>query len=313
MINVFIDGHVGTTGLQIYDMCQKRQDINLFSLNSSERKNIKNREICLNEADFVFLCLPDTAAIEAVSLIKNINTKVIDASTAHRTNNDWVYGLAELSPKHRNAIAQTKRLANPGCHATGFISIMYPLIHNGLIDANFFANAFSLTGYSGGGKQMIAAYEDNNKDVALLSPRSYALNQSHKHLAEMKKITGLINNPCFIPVVDNFYKGMQVIVPLHTHMLAKKVTKEQIYQTLRYHYQNEIFITVKQVDEGCETFNNFIPSNYITNTNELHILVCGNDTNITLHALFDNLGKGASGAAMQNMNIMLGIDERAGL
>jgi len=301
---IYIDGKEGTTGLQIYERLGSRQDIELILIDEDKRKDPAERKKMLNAADLVFLCLPDAAAIEAVSMIENPNTRVIDASTAHRTNPDWDYGFPELSPKHREAIANSKRVANPGCHATGFISIVYPMVAMGLLSADAALSCFSLTGYSGGGKKMIAEYEGENKDEALNSPCPYGLGQGHKHLPEMKAICGLENNPVFVPIVDDYYKGMATTVTFHMSQLKGVSTVQEVWEKFSTYYQGQ---TMVQVAEGTATAK--VYGNAKAGNDTLQLIVAGNDNQFTVTALFDNLGKGASGAAVQNMNIMLGLDE----
>lgn len=305
---VYIDGKSGTTGLQIYDRLGARDDIELLLIDDDKRRDPEERKKLMNAADLVFLCLPDAAAIEAVSLIDNDTTKVIDASTAHRVNPNWTYGFSELSYEHRNAIVNATRVANPGCHATGFISIVYPLVKLGIIDSDLPLTAFSLTGYSGGGKNMIAEYEGENRSFELDSPRQYGLNGSHKHLPEMMQVCGLKMPPVFNPIVDNYYKGMEVSVPLHKQFL-NGFSAQQICDMLFEYYRNSTFVSVNEtvINSG------FLAANTFMGTNQLEISVTGNDDRITIISRFDNLGKGASGAAVQNMNLMLGLPETRSL
>lgn len=305
---VYIDGKSGTTGLQIFDRLGSRDDIELLLIPEDKRRDEALRKEYLNQADLVFLCLPDAAAAEAVSLIENPNTKVIDASTAHRTNPDWAYGLPELSYDHRDAIVKAKRVANPGCHATGFISIAYPLVKLGILNPDTPLTAFSLTGYSGGGKNMIAEYEAESRPVELDAPRQYGLNGNHKHLPEMMQVCGLSLPPVFSPIVDNYYKGMEVSIPLHKQMI-NGFTAEQVKDMLFEYYRNATFIDVAK--EVCNS--GFLAANTFAGTNQLEITVCGNDDRMVLVSRFDNLGKGASGAAVQNMNLMLGLPETKSL
>ena len=296
---VYIDGQEGTTGLQIFDRLGRRQDIELLTIAPDKRKDLQEREKLLNSADLVFLCLPDDAAREAVRLIHRPEVKVIDASTAHRTNPLWSYGFAELSAEHRHRICTYNRVANPGCHATGFISAVYPLAGTQLIPQASPLTCFSLTGYSGGGKKMIAQYE-GEKDTALYAPRIYGLNQCHKHLPEMTQVCGLEIEPIFLPVVDDYYKGMATTVALSADARA-------VFDRLAHHYAGSRLISVEQGAEGM------LSANAMAGTDKLKLVVCGNEVRCTVTALFDNLGKGASGAAVQNMNLMLGFDETAGL
>lgn len=305
---VYIDGSSGTTGLQIYDRLGSREDIELLQIAPELHRDIAERKRLINEADLVFLCLPDDAAREAVTLIENPDTRVIDASTAHRTNPDWAYGFPELSYEHREAIIHSKRVANPGCHASGFISIAYPLVKLGIVSADLPLTAWSLTGYSGGGKKMIAQYEEEGRDPELDSPRQYGLNGNHKHLPEMQKVCGLELAPVFNPIVDDYYKGMEVGIPLHK-VQVNGFTAEAIKDMLFEYYRNSTFV---EVDQKLGT-EGFLAANKYMGTNKLCITVCGNDDRITITSRFDNLGKGASGAAVQNMNLMLGFTETAGL
>lgn len=305
---VYIDGSSGTTGLQIFDRLGSRDDIELLTIAPELHRDVAERKRLLNEADLVFLCLPDDAAREAVPLIENPDTRVIDASTAHRTNPDWAYGFPELSYEHREAVIHSKRVANPGCHASGFISIAYPLVKLGIVNADLPLTAWSLTGYSGGGKKMIAQYEKEGRAPEFDAPRQYGLNGNHKHLPEMQKVCGLKYKPVFNPIVDDYYKGMEVGVPLHK-VQVNGFTAENIKDMLFEYYRNTTFV---DVDTKLRT-EGFLSANQYAGTNQLCITVCGNDDRITITSRFDNLGKGASGAAVQNMNLMLGFAETAGL
>jgi N-acetyl-gamma-glutamyl-phosphate reductase len=305
MYNVFIDGKEGTTGLQIYDRLGKRSDINIITLPEELRKDKKARAEALNSADICFLCLPDDAAKESVSLITNPKVKVIDASTAHRTNPDWVYGFPELSQKRREEIASSNRVANPGCHATGFISIVAPLVKSGLLSPDYPFVANSITGYSGAGKKTIAVYESEQRDIDLDSPREYALGQTHKHLPEMVRECGLSQAPIFNPIICDFYCGMCVSVPVFSKYFNKKYSLNDVREMFAEYYACQNFISVPNFDQ----IPAFLPANELSNTNKLKIYVAGNDDRILISSVFDNLGKGASGAAVQNMNIMLGINE----
>ena len=305
---VYIDGKEGTTGLQIYDRLAERHDIDLLLIDEDKRKDPAERKRLMDAADIVFLCLPDAAAIEAVSLIGSPTTRVIDASTAHRTNPDWDYGFPELSDKHREAIKDSKRVANPGCHATGFISIVYPLVAMGILPKDAALSCFSLTGYSGGGKKMIAQYEDAGKENELFAPCPYGMGQGHKHLPEMKTICGLENKPVFTPIVDDYYKGMATTVPFHMSQLTGVSTLQEVWQKLSDHYAGAAMVKVTETTDIAKVY-----ANAKAGQDTLQLIVAGNDEQFTITALFDNLGKGASGAAVQNMNIMLGLDETAGL
>lgn len=307
MKKVFIDGKAGTTGLRIYERLSERSDIELMLLPDEKRKDVEARREALNSCDIAFLCLPDAAAIESVGLIENENVRVLDTSTAHRTNPDWAYGFPELSPAHREKIKNSNRIAVPGCHASGFISLVYPLVEAGAISPDTLLTCHSLTGYSGGGKKMIAEYEDAEPDVALESPRQYGLTQNHKHLKEMKAITGINAFPAFCPIVADYYSGMLVTVPLFKEQL-NGVIIEDIKKIYADKYHSDI---VKYKDEIGE--NGFICSNKLSFNDSMEIFVEGNEDRILLMSRYDNLGKGASGAAIQNMNILLGTDEKTGL
>ena len=305
---VYIDGKEGTTGLQIYDRLALRQDIELLLIDEEKRKDTAERKKLMNAADVVFLCLPDAAAIEAVTLVENPNTRIIDASTAHRTDPAWDYGFPELSRAHREAIIRSRPGANPGCHATGFISIVYPLAAMGLLPKDALLSCFSLTGYSGGGKKMIAQYEAEGRGELLSSPALYALTQGHKHLPEMQKVCGLTTVPVFTPIVDDYYKGMATTVPLHLSQLRGVGSLRQLWQALSDHYAGQKLVHV--APEGAD---GKLYGGAKAGDNDLTLVVAGNDSQLTVTALFDNLGKGASGAAVQNMNLMLGFEETAGL
>ena len=307
MKKVFIDGKAGTTGLRIYERLSERSDIELMLLPDEKRKDVEARREALNSCDIAFLCLPDSAAIESVGLIENGNVRVLDTSTAHRTNPDWAYGFPELSPAHRERIKNSNRIAVPGCHASGFISLVYPLVEAGAISPDTLLTCHSLTGYSGGGKKMIAEYEDAEPEVALESPSQYGLTQNHKHLKEMKAITGINAFPAFCPIVADYYSGMLVTVPLFKEQL-NGVTIEDIKKIYADKYHSDI---VKYKDEIGE--NGFICSNKLSFNDSMEIFVEGNEDRILLMSRYDNLGKGASGAAIQNMNILLGTDEKTGL
>lgn len=306
MKKVFIDGSAGTTGLRIYERLENRKYIELLRLTEENRKDINARKEMLNKADIAFLCLPDDAARESVSLCENEDTVIIDTSTAHRTAKGWVYGFPELSPGRKAEIAASKRIAVPGCHASGFISLIYPLTENGLIDKSALLTCFSVTGYSGGGKKMIAEYEGENRDILLSSPRQYSIGQTHKHLPEMTAVTGLENPPVFSPVVADFYSGMTVTVPLFASMING--TAEDIKRIYKEKYTGPIVNYVENSDE-----NGFIAANKLSGKDSMEISVAGNDERILLISRYDNLGKGASGAAIECMNIVLGLPETTGL
>ncbi len=306
MKKVFIDGSAGTTGLRIYERLENRKDIELLKLSEENRKDKAARKDAINNADIAFLCLPDDAARESVSLCENEDTVIIDTSTAHRTAKGWVYGFPELSPGRKAEIAASKRIAVPGCHASGFISLIYPLIENGIIEKSALLSCFSITGYSGGGKKMIAEYEGENRDILLSSPRQYSIGQTHKHLPEMSAVTGIENYPVFSPVVADFYSGMTVTVPIFDSMIngcaddIKKIYKEK--------YTGPIVSFTENADE-----NGFIAANKLSGKDSMEISVAGNDERILLISRYDNLGKGASGAAIECMNIVLGLPETTGL
>ena len=306
---VYIDGQVGTTGLQIYERIGNRTDLELLRIDEDKRHDTDERRKFLNSADIVFLCLPDAGAIEAVSLIENPDVRVIDASTAHRTSDDWVYGYPELSKEQRAAIAAGKRVANPGCHATGLISSVAPLVKMGILPADYPVTCYSLTGYSGGGKKMIAQYEAQDRDAKLSAPGIYGLTLKHKHIPEMQKVTGLTYPPVFMPIVDDYYKGMATTIMLQNRLLPGQPSAKDICASLQSYYADEHFVTVLPYDAKQGT----LYANALAGTNRLQLVVCGYEDQTSVTALFDNLGKGASGAAVQNMNIMLGLDETIGL
>lgn len=307
MIKVFIDGSAGTTGLRIRGMLEKRADVSLITLSEEARKDTAARKDALNAADVAFLCLPDDAAREAVSLVENDNTIVIDASTAHRTSPAWAYGFPELSAQHRAAIAHGKRIANPGCYASGFIALVYPLIAAGIVSPDYPFVCHAVSGYSGAGKKGIAEYEAADRPACYDTPRLYALGQQHKHLPEMKAVCGLTRTPVFNPYVCDYYCGMTVNVPLFADLLAKRMTAEELEEVYRAHYAGQRFVKVGKEPSG------YVSANTLNGTNDLEILVNGNEERILLTARLDNLGKGASGAAIQNMNIALGLDEGVSL
>ena len=307
MFKVFIDGSAGTTGLRIREMLGKRTDISLISLPEQLRKDVAARKEAINASDVTFLCLPDDAAREAVLLVENPDTVVIDASTAHRTAAGWAYGFPELSAAHRAAIAQGKRIANPGCYASGFIALVYLLVKAGLVAPDYPFVCHAVSGYSGAGKKGIAEYEAENRPPLYDTPRLYALSLSHKHLPEMKAVCGLSRTPVFNPYVCDYYCGMTVNVPLFADLLVKKTAAADIRALLAEHYAECAFLSVGEEESG------YISANTLNETNRMEILVNGNDERILLTARFDNLGKGASGAAIQNMNIALGLDERISL
>ena len=309
---IFIDGSEGTTGLRIFERFAGRDDIELLKIPSELRKDPTEISRYINASDITFLCLPDAAAREAVTYVKNDHVKIIDTSTAHRTEEGWAYGYPELSPAHREAIRTGKRIAVPGCHATGFITLVYPLIAGGILPADYPVSCFSLTGYSGGGKKMIAEYQGEGRDPELDSPRIYGTTQKHKHLKEMKAITGLAAEPLFSPIVADYYSGMLVSVPLYTRMLQGEQTAESIHAFFTDYYKEEKFIQVLPFGAEAET-RNFLGSNNRSGWDGLEVIVTGNEERVMVSSRFDNLGKGASGAAIQCLNIMLGCQEDKGL
>lgn len=306
---IYIDGQSGTTGLQIFERIGARDELELMRIDEDKRHDLDERRRFLNSCDVAFLCLPDEGAREAVSLIDNEDVRVIDASTAHRTADGWTYGFPELSAAQRAAIAASHRIANPGCHATGFISTVAPLVQAGIVPADYPLTCFSLTGYSGGGKRMIADYEAEGRPERLDAPGIYGLSLEHKHLPEMQKMAGLARRPVFLPVVDDYYKGMATTIMLHDGLLAGSVDARDVHACLADHYAGQRLVSVAPYAEHEPT----LYANELAGTNELRIIVCGGGGLCTVTALFDNLGKGASGAAVQNMNIVLGLDETAGL
>ena len=301
MKKVFIDGSAGTTGLRIKERLSKRSDIELIILPEELRKDSEARKKALNECDIAFLCLPDAAAIEAVNMIENENVVVLDTSTAHRTDEGWAYGFPELSNEHFEKVASSKRIAVPGCHASGFIALTYPLIEKGIIDKETLLTCHSITGYSGGGKKMIAEYEDSERDILFDAPRQYALGQTHKHIPEMTKVTGLENAPVFCPIVSDFYSGMVVTVPIFKSQLNSGFTAEDIKNTYKEKYTGEIVTYSESISES-----GLISANALSFKDSMQITVEGNDERILLIARYDNLGKGASGAALECMNISMG-------
>lgn len=306
---IYIDGKEGTTGLQIYQRLGDRADIELLLIDEDKRKDAQERKKFLNAADLVFLCLPDQAAVEAVAMIENDKTKVIDASTAHRTDDGWVYGFAELLPGQRQRIKAAYRVANPGCHATGFLSTVAPLVNLGVLPRDYPLTCFSLTGYSGGGKKLIAEYEDPERSALLDAPNIYATGLTHKHLPEMGRIAGLDRPPVFAPILGDIYKGMATGVPLHNSLLRGAPSARDIWELLSTYYQGQPLVQVAPFGGASPR----LAANALAGRDSLTITVSGHQEQTMLTAQFDNLGKGASGAAVQNMNIMLGFEETAGL
>ena len=303
MTKVFIDGSAGTTGLRIADRLSGRSDLSILTLTGDARKDPQARKEALFESDIAFLCLPDAAAKEAAALAEGSRVRIIDTSTAHRTNPAWAYGFAELSAEHRRAIENSSRVANPGCHASGFIASVCPLVARGVIDPGFPLTAYSLTGYSGGGKALIAEYEDENRDIRHESHRIYGLQLQHKHLPEMQKVCGLQNAPLFSPILGDFYEGMA------TSVLLPGFDSQKVWEALAEHYEGQKMVSVAPLggDEGV------IYASTLALKDSMRLIITGHESQTMVTALFDNLGKGASGAAIQNMNIMLGLDEATGL
>ena len=314
-VKVYIDGQEGTTGLKILERFEGRNDIELIRISEELRKDPAERARLINSADYVFLCLPDAASIEAVSFIDkdNDHVRIIDASTAHRTNPDWAYGFPELSAEHRAKIAGSNRVAVPGCYASGFASIVYPLVANGVIPADYPVFAYATSGYSGAGKKAIAVYEGDEKPFEFNSPRQYALSQAHKHLPEMQAVSGLTYKPMFNPMVCDYYSGMVVSVPIQTRTLPKNFTPEEIQKMYAKQKKKKKMVEVMPLMSPDEQKGFFLASNTLSGQNKLQVFVFGNSDQILLCARLDNLGKGASGAAVQCLNIMMGIDETTGL
>lgn len=313
MAKIYIDGQEGTTGLKIFERFQNRSDVEIIRIDEDKRKDLNERKKMINSSDFTFLCLPDAAAVEAVSLVENPDVRIIDASTAHRTNPDWAYGFPELSSAHREKIKGSKRVAVPGCYAGGFISLVYPLIANDFIAADYPITCYAFSGYSGAGKKAIAVYESDNKPYEYNSPRQYALTQQHKHLPEMQQICGLAEKPVFIPIVCDYYSGMVVTVPLLPRLMKKRYTPDEVVEMLKKHYGNQPLVKVYDFMAADVLPDGFLPANTLSGKNYIEIFVYGNEDRIVLSSRLDNLGKGASGAAVQCLNIMMGVDETVGL
>lgn len=309
---IFIDGSEGTTGLRIHERFAGRDDVEILPIASELRKDAGERKRLINESDITFLCLPDVAARESVSLIENENVRIIDTSTAHRTEEGWAYGFPELSGEFRDKISKGKRIAVPGCYATGFISLVYPLIQSGIMPRDYPVATFAMSGYSGAGRKAIAVYESKDRAPEFDAPREYALSQQHKHLKEMTKITGLQRTPLFSPMVCDYYSGMIVTLPLYTDLLNGKPSLQEVQEKLAAFYEGEPFIQVMTLGSEDET-NGFLAGNARSGWDGLEIFVTGNEDRILLSSRFDNLGKGASGAAIQCMNIVMGVDEKKGL
>lgn len=309
---VFIDGSEGTTGLRIFERFEQREDIELLKIPSELRKDPQEIRKYINASDITFLCLPDAAAREAVTYVENEDVVLIDTSTAHRTEEGWAYGYPELSAAHRKAIREGRRIAVPGCHATGFITLVYPLIAGGLMPVDYPVSSFSLTGYSGGGKKMIAEYEGQEREKELASPRQYGLSQMHKHLKEMQAVTGLARAPLFSPIVADYYSGMLVSVPLYTELMNGRPTPEDVHRLFADHFAGEPFVQVMPLGAEAES-RGFLGSNNCSGWDGIQIFVTGNEDRILVSSRFDNLGKGASGAAIQCLNLVLGCEETRGL
>ena len=301
---IYVDGQEGTTGLEIFKRLEARDDVEILKIPLDKRKDTDERKKYLNMADIVFLCLPDAASREAVTLIDNPNVRVIDASTAHRTDDNWAYGIPELGDDYKEKITTSKRVSNPGCFASGFNMLIHPLIKNGIIPNDYPVTCHSVTGYSGGGRKLIEYYESGEHKDVVNSPCFYALDLTHKHLPEMHKHSGLKNPPLFTPIVCNFYRGMTVAVPFHIDIPAK-----EIHEVYANYYSGQRFIKVMPLGYHKELEWGYLNAESCNETNNMEILVFGNETQVLTVARFDNLGKGASGAAIQNLNIMLGLDE----
>ncbi|MBR6419918.1 MAG: N-acetyl-gamma-glutamyl-phosphate reductase [Oscillospiraceae bacterium] len=310
---VYIDGQAGTTGLKLYDRIKNRPDVTLLTIDPALHRDNAERARLINESDVTFLCLPDAASIEAVSFCENPDTRIIDASTAHRTNPDWAYGFPELSAAHRARIETAKRVAVPGCYASGFASLVFPMVQSGMMPADYPVTCHAVSGYSGAGKAAIAVYESDEKPADFESPRQYALTQKHKHLPEMQAVSGLTYPPMFNPLVCDYFAGMVVSVPLHRRLLNGAPTLEDVHAMFAKHYEGQQFVKVRALQGADVLENGFLPANTLAGTNLLEVFVCGNDEQILLAARLDNLGKGASGAALQCFNIMTGAPEETGL
>ncbi len=309
---VFVDGQEGTTGLQIHALLARRRDLEVLSIDPALRKDRTERAKLLNAADVAFLCLPDDAARESVSLVTNPQTCIIDASTAHRTAPGWVYGLPELAKGQREALRTAKRISNPGCHATAVILLLRPLIDAGLLPADALVSATSLTGYSGGGRKMIERYAAGG-EAQLDSPRPYALSLAHKHVPEMMAHTGLAHRPLFMPVVSNFYKGLAASVPLHLSQFAAGTDAAAVHRVLAAHYADERYVQVQPIGAATGFEAGYFDVQGCNDSNRCELFVFASATQVLLLARLDNLGKGASGAAVQSMNLHLGLDEGTGL
>ncbi len=312
MKKVFIDGSEGTTGLRIFERFEGRDDIEILKIPSELRKNPDEIKKYINASDITFLCLPDAAAREAVAMVENDNTIIIDTSTAHRTQEGWAYGYPELSWEHREAIKTGKRIAVPGCYATGFITIAYPMVAKGMLPKDYPVAAFAMSGYSGAGKKTIEVYESCVREEELDAPREYALSQNHKHLKEMQAVTGLARTPLFSPLICDYYSGMVVTLQFYTDMLNGKPTPEQVHELFEAYYKGEPFVKVMPFGKEAE-YNGFLAGNICSGWDGIEVYVTGNEDRLLVSTRFDNLGKGASGAAVQCLNIILGCEENKGL
>lgn len=314
MYKVFVDGQEGTTGLQIHERLSRHSNIELIQIDPDKRKDPLERQKLLNEADVAFLCLPDVASKEAVAMVNNSTTRLIDASTAHRTNPDWVYGIPELTKQQRHLIKSANRVSVPGCYATGFTLLLRPLVENGILGSDYPVTCHAISGYSGGGKKLIGVHEASDAAIDYLNaPLPYALSLNHKHLPEMQMYSGLKNPPLFAPIVGHYYKGMAVCVPLLPALCKKMITPHGLFEMYSQHYDNERFVKVKPFDAESNLEAGFFNPQNANDTNVNEIFIFGHDSQIMLISRLDNLGKGASGAAVQNMNIVLGFDEGMGL
>lgn len=312
-VNVFIDGQEGTTGLRILERFVGRDDINILRIDPELRKDAAERKKLIQASDFTILCLPDAASREAVELAGDAPVRIIDASTAHRTNPDWAYGFPELSPVHREKIEKSSRVAVPGCYASGFNALAFPMVKSGLMPADYPVQCFAVSGYSGGGKKMIAEVESPDSVPEVHSPRFYGLANNHKHLPEMQAVSGLTTKPMFTPIVDDYYNGMVVCIPVQSAVARMNVSPKKIHEMLSRHYKGSKFVKVMPLLEGADLTALRISSNDLRDTNMMEIFVCGSEGQVLLCARLDNLGKGASGAAVQCLNIMMGTDETKGL
>jgi len=313
MKKVFIDGKEGTTGLLIAGYLQQRADLTLLSLPEENRKVPACRKAAMKESDVTILCLPDAAAIEAAALAEGTGTKLIDASTAHRTSPDWAYGFPELGKEFEDKIINSARVAVPGCHASGFLALVYPLIKMGILPADYPLTCFSLTGYSGGGKKMIAEYEAADRSAALVCPRQYALSQSHKHLKEMTAIAGLAYPPAFCPIVGDFFSGMEVSIPLHGRYLNKNISPAELADLYKAYYTGHKLISVSSIYDTDYQTGDFLASNFLTGKDSMKIIAGGNTDRLLAAAVYDNLRKGAAATAVECLNLMLGEKKEKGL